>query len=185
MKFPKNENKNVIAVLVLLIITIITFLFFILRQELNERTDKPLYGKFYLEKRPYHATKVFKVHFFVKNKEVKVSKMALESFNELHKKACSSLEKKNLHEAMLYFHRAKMICPSSFETRVNLADTFTQMCLEKGRFCGNAQREIKNAFGFIKNIEEKKLEEKDIERLLKLKKAMKSYTYEYFQKPYK
>ena len=177
MRFPKNENKNVIAVLVLLTITIITFLCFILRQELNGRTDKPLYGKFYLEKRPYHTTKVFEVHFFINSRELEVRREALKSFNELHKKAYSSLKKENLHEAILYFHRAKTICPSNFSARLKLAEVFTENCTKNNRYCGNAQREIRNAFSYSELGKQS-----DIEKLLYLEKIMKDYAADFFKK---
>lgn len=79
------------------------------------------------------------------------------------------------YKAIVQFYRSKTSNPSNFSARLRLAEIFTENCTKNNRYCGNAQREIKNAFSYSEFGEQS-----DIEKLLYLEKIMKEYAFDFF-----
>lgn len=84
---------------------------------------------------------------------------------------------KQYYKAIVLFYRSKISKPSNFSARVRLAEIFTENCTKNNRYCGNAQREIKNAFAYSEYGKQS-----DIAKLLYLEKIMKDYAFDYFNK---
>ncbi len=81
------------------------------------------------------------------------------------------------NKAIVQFYRSKTSNPSNFSARVKLAEIFTEHCTKNNRYCGNAQREIKNAFSFSEYGKQS-----DIEKLLHLETIMNKYVSDFFKK---
>lgn len=81
------------------------------------------------------------------------------------------------YKAIVQFYRTKTSNPSNFSARVKLAEIFMENCTKNNRYCGNAQREIKNAFAYSEYGKQS-----DIAKLLYLEKIMKNYAFDFFKK---
>jgi len=97
--------------------------------------------------------------------------------SETREKGEENHAKGQYYKAIVQFYRSKTSNPSNFSSRVKLAEIFTEYCTQKNRYCGNAQREIKNAFSFSEYGKQS-----DIKKLLYLEKIMKKYVSDFFKK---
>lgn len=70
---------------------------------------------------------------------------------QLISEGLESLENHDYMEGITNMYYAKTIFPYELEPRFFLMYAFMTTCEDKGRYCGNAQKEIQRAYDFIEN----------------------------------
>lgn len=114
---------------------------------------------FYIIKNPKPSDKRKKYEILIKEKRIKKEHLDFDPFIKNKKYAWPDSLLKNNHfeKAFISYSKIKTDSPYQWQPRLKLYYAFSNTCLTKGRYCGNAQKEFRYLLKYLPKGRNKKL----------------------------